>query len=236
MDLSVFINLIELPAFWLSVSYLIILLLRRCVNQQNELNGDQKCFLILYNLVCISLCCVCIGHGVSEFWNYRSLVLVHFESKDLSVMYSVSKYIELVGMLFICIYLYNYKIDFTHVSTDLPMLIMADYSYNHSQLEPMCIVIIVNSFVQVLQHCYSILSVSFDLDSSWEGYLYLCQFIEYFGEFIILIVGYWSYEYWLSSIILSFFLLLIIMVINGLVMVNDVERDDQEGSKWIKKV
>ena len=217
--MDVLVNLSELPAPLISSLSLIIFILLHsygCVASSTRLNWLSKRIVVVYNVICVITNAYCLLYGLIEFEHHGSLRLNAFNS-DLLYSYKFSKYLELLGLLLLCLCLCSHRVEFITFSNYLPMFIMADYCFKHCRLDPMCIVIIVNSIAQIFIHGSMIASLLFGSKGAVSRAPLFCPIIEYFIYIVISFLGYYNYEYSSLSVGLSIFVFIIIAIINCLV-------------------
>ena len=206
--MNVIENLVTLPAFIFSVFYASAIIYHTCMSRRRTRINEYNFVSLIFSSICM------VAEGVTIYfaWTYwvLTLQLVEVESSIPFLCYDLSKFIELSFVLFqICCT--NHRIKHIHVSIEVPMLILADYAYNYSNVQPMIILILFNSVTQIMVHFSHIIhtivkndvNVQEDCWCLTESSIICYQTLEYLALLVICVIGWYQYEYVGLNIILS---------------------------------
>ena len=150
-------NLITLPAsiFSLFYAFAIIYYTRRPRRRtQTEINIPVS---VILSWICIVVECITIYYAWTHW--ILTLQLVEVGSSSPFLWYDLSKLIELTCVL-LQIRLTNCHIKHVYVSMEIPMFILADYAFNYSNVQPMIILILLNSVIQIMVHLFNITDIT----------------------------------------------------------------------------
>lgn len=209
MDTSVLENLVNLPAFYFSLVYAFVILYYTCSSRRRTQTVENRIVSGILSLICLALECLTMYYA----WTHLvlTLQLVEVGSSSPFLWHDWSKCTELSCVLLqICFT--NSKIKHIHVSLEIPLLLLADYAYNHSNVQPMIIVILLNSFIQIMVHIFHIVDavgVRDIQEECWylnETSISCYQMLEYLVLLVICVVGWNTFEYAGFNIFLSIFI------------------------------
>ena len=207
MDTHVLDNLVTLPALKFSLFYAIAIIYHTCRPRRRTQTKDDVLVIFFLSLICIAVECLTIYFAWTDW--IRTFQLVEVVSSSPFLWYETSKFIELSCVLLqICFT--NCNIKHIHVSIDIPMLILADYAFNYSKVQPMIILILLNSVIQIMVHLFNILEkcclgyMQEECCCLTETFICCSKTLENIALLVICVYGWYHYEYMGFNIILSF--------------------------------
>lgn len=181
-----------LPVFIFSFVYACAILYNTWRPRETE---DNRLVSVTLSLICIAVEFLTIYHS----WGHLALTLqlVEIGSSTPFLCYDSSKFIELSCDL-LQIWFTNFKIRRVHMSLEIPLLILADYAYKYSNVQPMILLMFSNSVLQISVHISHILhtfgisdkAIEKECGILTETFIDRCKISEYIAILVCLLITY----------------------------------------------
>ena len=208
MDTHVLDNLVTLPAFYFSLIYAFAIFYHTYWPRRRTQTKED----IIISIILSGLCIVVEFITIFLAWTHwiETLQLVEVVSSSDSspfLWYDLSKFIELSCVL-LQIRFTNCDIKHVYLSIDIPMFILADYAFYYSNVQPMIILILFNSVIQIMVHFSHIvenIEIRDMQENCWcltEAYICCYKTLENIVLFGICFIGWYKFEYVGFNIIL----------------------------------